>query len=322
VSGSGAGPDRRRVETAADLTWHRHGADPRLLEEAYRACARLARRHYENFPVASRLLPPSMRPHVAAVYAFARIADDFADEGNCAAEERHRLLDDWLERLRRASQCRLAHPAGETGTERSKALVFVALGQTLRECGLPVGLFEDLISAFRQDIATTRYNNWVDLLDYCRRSANPVGRLVLRIAGHHDPVADHMSDCLCTGLQLANFWQDLRRDWERGRLYVPLEDVRSYRAEMQDLERGHFSPEWSEVVRQMVMRTREFFDCGRPVCDAVGGRLRVELRLTWLGGRRILDKLERRGNNPFASRPALRPWDLPVLLWRAARWES
>ncbi len=167
--------------------------------------------------------------------------------------------------------------------------VFLALGQTMRDCRLPVTLFEDLLSAFRQDVTTTRYQTWAGVLDYCRRSANPVGRLVLRVAGYDDARLDQQSDAVCTALQLANFWQDLGRDWAIGRLYVPGDDRTPAGAREEDLTAGQMTPEWRSVMRVMVRRTRELFAAGRGVCDGVGGRLRWELRLTWLGGARILD---------------------------------
>ena len=201
------------------------------LGEAYAYCQQVARRHYENFPVASWLLPPEMRPHVAAVYAFARLADDFADEGTRDPAERERLLDDWLERL---------HASMATGHKThigrgDHHLVFAALGATIRDRDLPVPLFEDLLSAFRQDVRVVRYQTWDDLFDYCRRSANPVGRLVLRIAGHRDDTLDAASDAVCTALQLTNFWQDLDIDWRRGRLYLPASERESAGARVEDL---------------------------------------------------------------------------------------
>ncbi|MGH9347158.1 MAG: squalene/phytoene synthase family protein, partial [Vicinamibacterales bacterium] len=191
------------------------------LASAYAACERDARTHYENFPVASLLLPRAMRPHVAAVYAFARAADDFADEGDRSAAERHALLDGWLRRLHEAASSGEPGPPPRRGEPANAVEIFVALGASIRAHALPVSLFEDLVSAFRQDIQTTRYASWSDLLDYCRRSANPVGRLVLRIAGCRDGALDAASDALCTALQLTNFWQDLRLDAERGRIYMP-----------------------------------------------------------------------------------------------------
>jgi squalene synthase HpnC len=281
------------------------------LKVAYGECERLARGHYENFPVASRLVPAHTRRHVAAVYAFARAADDIADEGRRSTGERLRLLEDWQNRL---------HASVGEGFADTNDHVFLALGATIRACSLPVSLFDDLLSAFRQDITTARYETWEALLDYCRRSANPIGRLVLRIAGHHDPQLDRSSDALCTALQLTNFWQDLERDWQKGRLYVPLDDVEAARARVQDLDARRMTDPWRQVLRTVVARTRSLFGTGRQVCDGVRGRLRPELRLTWLGGMRILERLERVKYDVFEFRPTLGIGDVPSLLWRALLW--
>jgi phytoene synthase len=298
-------------------------ADPPALRAAYEECERLARAHYENFPVASWLLPAHMRPHVAAVYAFARTADDFADEGERPAEERLTLLDDWQNRLH---ACVMegggADGAEASADDRSHGRVFLALGATIRACDLPVSLFDDLLSAFRQDITTHRYETWAGVLDYCRRSANPVGRLVLRIAGYRDERLDRSSDALCTALQLTNFWQDLERDWHKGRLYVPARDIEDDRASLADLGAGQLSDAWRRVLRRMTERTRCLFDEGRTVCDGVRGRLRHELRVTWLGGMRVLERVERIDYDVFAARPALGLADVPAIVWRALLWRG
>lgn len=282
------------------------------LAAAYAACERMARAHYENFPVASRLLPRRMRPHIAAVYAFARTADDLADEGMAAPAERQRLLDEWLNRLHRAG----------AGTNDAHDAIFLALSDTMRRCRIPVSLFEDLISAFRQDTMTVRYARWSDVLDYCRRSANPIGRIVLRIAGHDDRALDASSDALCTALQLTNFWQDLAVDWRRGRLYVPVEDYEIAGASPADLDAARVTPEWRRALSRVAARTRALFAEGRLVCDGVRGRLRVQLRLTWAGGRRILDRLEADGFDVFASRPTLRARDVPALMRDVLRFRA
>lgn len=286
------------------------------LSAAYAACERLAREHYENFPVASRLLPAAMRPHVAAVYAFARTADDFADEGDRPESERLRLLDDWVAKLRAAAGGADLGP----DTRKDEALLFAAVGDSIRTRGLPVSLFEDLVSAFRQDVTKQRYATWDEVLDYCRRSANPVGRLVLRIAGHDDPALDRSSDALCTALQLTNFWQDLERDWRQGRIYVPRADLDACGAREADLEAGRLSPAWRAALGRVAGRTRELFTQGRAVCDQVRGRLGWELRLTWLGGDRILERLERNGYDAFGRRPALGWRDAPMLLVKLIGW--
>ena len=282
-----------------------------MLRAAYLECERMAAAHYENFPVASWLLPREMRPHIAAIYAFARAADDFADEGTLAAAERLRLLDDWERRL---------HACVESGGGNKDDQVFLALGATIRTRNLPVKLFEDLLSAFRQDITTHRYANWDALLHYCERSANPVGRLVLRVAGYDDARLDRSSDGLCTALQLTNFWQDLSRDWQKDRLYVPLEDVEADRARLEDLSARRMTQPWQQVLARVSQRTRASFELGRDVCDGVSGRLRHELRFTWLGGVRILDRLEGANFDVFTRRPTLNGADMPSLVWQALLW--
>jgi len=267
------------------------------LAAAYARCERIAREHYENFPVASLLMPPSIRPHVAAVYAFARAADDFADEGSHSADRRIELLEGWSARLRAVAAARAPQAPGRD--EPPAAIeIFQALGNTIAEKSLPVSLFEDLLSAFRQDVIVCRYATWTDVLDYCRRSANPVGRLVLRIAGYRDDRMDVWSDAICTALQLTNFWQDLSIDTRRGRFYLP--------ADM--------------GLADAVDRTRRLFEAGRPLCDAVSGRLRYELRAVWLGGTRILDRLRAADYDPWARRPTLTARDAPSLAWRFCTW--
>jgi hydroxysqualene synthase len=286
---------------------------PPELRPAYEYCGRIARSHYENFPVASFLLPPVMRPHIAAVYAFARTADDFADEEDRTPDERYHLLQDWRELLWQSVE------SGRSSGPPYSPL-FKALGHTIRVCNLPVGLFEDLLSAFRQDVATTRYDSWDQLLDYCRRSANPIGRLVLRIAGYVGAEVERGSDCVCTALQLTNFWQDLAIDWRRGRLYVPGSEWRVAGAVEADLDAERITLAWRDALTVVALRTRQLFDEGRSVCDLVDGRLRFELRVTWLGGRLVLDRLTDVGFDVFSARPRIGRRDAVTLAWRALRW--
>jgi len=301
-----------------------------VTRQAYAVCFELARSHYENFPVASWLMPKAARPHIAAIYAFARIADDFADEGVRPPEERLAQLDDWERRLDAAAEGRVA----TTGHAQHDA-VFVALAETLGEVGagaptLPGfqargslhALLADLLSAFRQDVTTTRYETWDEVLDYCRRSANPIGRLMLLVTGYAGPAANTKSDAVCTALQLTNFWQDLAVDWARGRLYVPQEIVRVHGANLVDLDRGELSPAWRLVMRDVGARTRQLFEAGRKVPDHVTGRLKLELRVTWLGGSRILDRLAEADYDVFHQRPTLSRRDAPGILMDAVTWRG
>jgi phytoene synthase len=276
---------------------------------------RLAASHYENFPVASRLLPRAARPHIAAIYAFARMADDFADEGDASDAARISALEMWQWRLGEAVGGRVE----KDGSDAEH--IFTALGETIRTFNLEVQLFEDLLSAFCQDVLVKRYETWDDLLDYCRRSAAPIGRLVLRVCGHRSETADRQSDAICNALQLTNFWQDLSVDWQKGRVYVPREMLAAAGAAELSLAAGEWTTEWEDTMRDAVARTRRLFAEGRPLVDSVRGRLRYELRATWLGGMRILEKLEARRFDSLHRRPTLGAADsvrigAGVLRWR------
>ena len=292
------------------------------LDAAYASCLRDAQAHYENFPVASLLVPGDMRRHVAAVYAFARAADDFADEGDRPVEARHALLDGWLRRLRHAAASEQAGTQPQPGEPPHTVAIFLAIGASIRARDLPVQLFEDLVSAFRQDVTVTRYSDWEALFDYCRRSANPVGRLVLRIAGYKDARLDGWSDAICTALQLTNFWQDLSVDFARGRLYLPADERLLHGALEEHLAEGRMTPAWRAALSGAASRTRGLFAAGHPLCDAVSGRLRYELRATWLGGTRMLDRLERIGFDVSRQRPTLGALDAPWFAWRLLTWRS
>lgn len=274
--------------------------------DAYARCQQIAAAHYENFPVASRLVPARMRPHVAAVYAFARAADDFADEGDAPVAQRLEWLAQWLElRQGGVGAAVNASAVGHVAADDVRA-TFVAVQATIAQCGLAPSLFDDLLSAFAQDVTTTRYATWPDVLDYCRRSANPVGRLVLGIAGNHDEPTACQSDAVCTALQLANFWQDLGQDWRaRGRLYVPLDVLAAHGASLEALDDDRADAAWQRVMADLGARTQALFDEGRPVCDAVRGRLRYELRATWLGGVTVLRRTLEVRRTSLHARPVL-----------------
>ena len=262
-----------------------------------------------------------MRPHVAAVYAFARIADDIADEGTLPAGERLTKLRAWQRRLHAAMEVELS---SEPPHEHDD-LIVVATAHSIRARDLPIAWFDDLISAFAQDTTTTRYASWADVFDYCRRSANPIGRLVLRIAGYRDEILDLSSDALCTSLQLTNLWQDFCRDWRAGRLYVPREELAACGATEDELATGRpreLSRAWQDALARAIAVTDEQFRRSRDVCTRVHGRLRYELRATWLGGRRMLERVDEARPNLLDYRPALGVRDVPGILWRAVRWKT
>ncbi len=277
------------------------------LEQAYRYCRWITYRHYENFPVASWILPKAARPHVAAIYAFARSADDFADEAKYQGRSLE-LLDQWRKAL---WACANGHQ-GERGLKGHP--IFLALGNTIRERRLPVHLLDDLLTAFTMDVTKRRYASWENLLTYCRYSANPVGRLVLGVFGIHDPKLQDYSDRICTALQMANHWQDLRLDLERDILYIPQSFLRQFRVTERELKSFSVTGEFQALMTELVRRARELFDEGAPLINRVSGSLRLELKLTLLCGRGILDRIESTRYDVFRRRPALSAWDKTRLL--------
>jgi squalene synthase HpnC len=295
--------------------------DSVTVDQAYARCQQMAAAHYENFPVASRLLPERMRPHVAAVYAFARAADDFADEGRAPEAERLAWLGEWRELRQGGMPAALrTRSVGHVAAADVQA-TFIALQDTISRCRLAPHLLDDLLSAFCQDVTTRRYATWHDLLDYCRRSANPVGRLVLGIAGVYDEAVARRSDAVCTALQLANFWQDLGDDWrQRGRLYVPEDVMRSHGAVTRALDTDAVDDAWRGVMGELGQRTQRLFEEGRPVCDAAHGRLRYELRATWLGGTTVLRRTLEQRQRSLHARPVLSKADLARIALMALFW--
>lgn len=279
--------------------------DPGDLGSAYAFCADLARSHYENFPVASRLLSRRARKPIAALYAFARIADDFADEPEYEGVRRERLME-WQEHLAHAAAGRpSSHP------------VFAALGDSLRNQELPAQPFEDLLSAFLQDTERKRYSTFEELLDYCRRSANPVGRLVLMVHGYRSEALFNYSDAICTALQLANFWQDISVDLAKDRIYIPAEDFQTYGYTEADLRMGVVNEKFRDLMKYQYRRTRALFDQGWPLTQNLSFPLSWEIRLTWLGGSEILRKIRKSGYDTLTQRPALSKWDWIPLLARS-----
>ncbi len=279
--------------------------EPLNLQEAYAFCERLTRNHYENFPVGSVLVPKAKRKHIYSIYAFARTADDFADEGygsQTTVADRLRLLDDWEQQLDECFAGDFQHP------------IFAALQQTIRELDLPIQLFKDLLSAFRQDVVKTRYNDFDEVLDYCRRSANPVGRLILLLFDYRDEKLFTLSDHICTALQLANFWQDVSVDVEKDRVYLPLDEMAKFNFSEAELFGKICNDSYRELLKFQVKRTQQIFDQGKPLPNLVRGKLRLELKLTWLGGTQILRMIEANNYDTLSYRPSLSKFDKVKLL--------
>ncbi len=281
------------------------------LDRAYEYCERLTRSHYENFPVGSALIPKRLRKHFYSIYAFARIADDFADEGygqGYSEGERLDLLNEWRRMLMESLAGQARHP------------VFVALARTAAEFDLRAVLLEDLLSAFAQDVTLRRYESFDQLVDYCRRSANPIGRLILLLFGYRDERRQQWSDDICTALQLTNHWQDVAVDLEKDRVYLPEEDLSQFELCVDDLKRRGASDGVKRLMKFEVGRARQMFERGKPLCMSVSGRLGLELRSVWLGGMRILDHIEQNGYDVFAGRPVITSTDkLKILLGAASK---
>ncbi|MDA0747852.1 MAG: squalene synthase HpnC [bacterium] len=278
------------------------------LPDAFAHCEALTRAHYENFPVGSRLIPGHLRPHVCSIYAFARTADDFADEPGLEPGDRLQKLDEWTQNL---NTC-LHSPQGP---------IFTALAETIRTQNIPVSLLRDLLYAFRQDVLVQRHATFNHLLCYCRYSAVPVGRLILHLFGYRDATRIQHSDAICTALQLANFWQDVAVDYSRNRIYLPQEDLTRFSVPETDLKQGPASPAFKNLLVCQIQRTETLFLQGRPLPNLVTGRLKAELRLTWLGGMEILHKLRRNDYDVFENRPKLGKLDLLRLLLHTLFWK-
>ena len=262
--------------------------------------------HYENFPVASFLVPRHLRRPIETIYRFARSADDIADEGDASPEERLTGLAAYQAELDRIA----AGAAPQTP-------LFLALADVIRQHGLPRQLFRDLLDAFAQDVVKKRYADYPELLDYCRRSANPVGRLVLHLFGRTEAQHLEQSDCICSALQLVNFWQDVAVDWKKQRIYIPQADLPRFRISEADIAAGRWSANWAALMDFQIDRTRELMLRGTPLVHALPGRLGWEIRLTVQGGLRILERLRRVRGNVFQHRPRLGKRDWLVVAARS-----
>ena len=300
------------------------------LREALAYCERLARRHYENFSVATWFLPKRLRPHFYSIYAYCRISDDLGDEVG-RAQDALQLLDEWEAELN-ATYLTLVEAAApdiqknveelhaEPGPRNPLAPrhpVFIALRETIRACDIPRQPFADLLTAFRQDQRVSRYETFEDVLGYCHYSANPVGRLVLYACGYRDSERQQLSDYTCTALQLANFWQDVAVDHGKGRIYLPLEDLRRFGVSETDIAERRATPQFLELMRFQVGRAREWFHKGLPLAQKVDSELAIDIELFSRGGLAILDAIERQGYDVLRRRPVISKGRKLALVGRA-----
>lgn len=285
------------------------GMSPRnnspAVQNAFHYCEEIARKHYENFPVATFFLPAHLRPYIATIYAFARTADDFADEGNQTPEQRLAALDEWQGHLDDCYGGKVELP------------IFIALHELAVRKNIPKQLFADLLVAFRKDVITHRYQTYHDLLTYCKHSANPVGRLVLSVFDDTDDRHFLLSDHICTALQLANLWQDTSVDQLKDRIYIPLEDMSRFGYTEKDILALRYDERFAQLMKFQINRTRQLFMAGRPLLREAVSELRFELRLTWSGGMKILEKIEQAKYDVFTSRPKITMIDKVLILLKA-----
>lgn len=290
------------------------------VEAAFAYCTKLATEHYENFPVGSWMIPKNKRKYVHAIYAFARTADDMADENppplfkggqggvssdDSIKETRLHLLDEWEKQLYNCIDGKPEHP------------IFIALKETITRFEIPAGLLKDLLTAFKMDTVNNRYLNMDDVLTYCRYSANPVGRIVLYLFGYKDPELHRLSDFICTALQLTNFWQDVAIDLEKDRIYIPLEDMKKFGYTEDELRSHTFNDGFKNLLAYETGYTKGLFTKGLPLCSMVEGGLSLELKAVWSGGMKILEKLEHNSYDVFNKRPVITTIDKLKIVSRA-----
>ena len=286
------------ISAALDSAWRALPPEYRIpevapsLEESQKYCERLARSNYENFSVATWFLPKRLKQHFFNVYAYCRISDDLGDEVG-DAQQSLALLDEWESQLECCYAGSPRHP------------VFVALAKTVREFDIPKQAFADLLTAFRRDQAITRFPTFNDVLDYCKYSANPVGRLVLYLGGYRDDERQQLSDYTCTALQLANFWQDVNLDFAKGRVYMPLEDLEKFGVNESDIAERKATPQFIGLMKFEVARARDWFQRGLPLLDKISPDLAMDIELFSRGGQEILNAIEKQDFDVLKSRPAI-----------------
>ena len=276
------------------------------LEKAYAYCQKLASSHYENFPVASILLPKHLRRPISAIYAFARTADDFADEGDPSNDERLTALNGYSKALQNIANQR---------TEENKSPIFIALADTIQQHNLDIQLFEDLLTAFKQDVMKTRYQIYEEALTYCQHSANPVGRLLLQLHGYSDEILLQQSDAICTALQLINFYQDIQDDYgQRNRIYLPQDEMAAHLISEPELGNPTSTKDFAKLMAQQYQRTTELLNKGMPLGAQLKGRFGWEIRTTILAACTLLHTLKHRPDEQLLQRPHLSKWQLGKIL--------
>jgi squalene synthase HpnC len=290
------------------------------IQLAYQYCTSLAQSHYENFPVASKLLSKKLRLPVSAVYAFARTADDFADEGNEIASERLKALNDYHKELEQISQAIDNFTISSKQEDRSfyyssENPIFTALADVIFNFAIPIHLFEDLIQAFKQDVTTTRYDDFNAILSYCRLSANPIGRILLHLNESATSENLKYSDAICTGLQLINFYQDIGQDIdENNRLYLPIKEMEDYNVSINDILQHTNNEHTRELLTLQIQRAKTLYNSGAPLCTALTGRFALEIRMIYAAGCLIFNKLEQNTSNIYL-RPRLNRIDKFKIIW-------
>lgn len=275
--------------------------DKKILDDAFKYCEKITRNHYENFPVASLLIPYEKRPYIQCIYSFARIADDFADEDNLTKEQRLFLLDEWENKLQMCYQGKAEHP------------VFIALNETVSKLNIPIELLQNLIVAFKMDVIKNRYQNFNELLDYCNYSANPVGRLVLLVFGYNDDKLFKLSDSICTALQLTNFCQDVKVDLQKNRVYLPEDEMLLNNYSYDELFKNVYNQNFINLMTMQVSRAKSMFYDGVDLIDFVDKDLQLELKLVWLGGMSVLKKIKKNRYNVFSQNIKLNLFDKIII---------
>ncbi len=279
--------------------------DTKKIDKAFEYCAEITNRHYENFPVASLLLPKEKRPYIQSIYAFARIADDIADDENVDQQTRLQKLEEWERLLKECYEGKADHP------------VFVALKETVSRLNIPIDPLANLLKAFKMDVVKNRFNNFDEVIHYCELSANPVGRLVLMIFGYKNDEYYKLSDSICTALQLTNFYQDVAIDLKKNRVYIPENEIVSVDYSEEKLYQTQYNKNFVSLMKIQIDRARGYFYAGSGLPSLVDRDLQLELKLIWFGGMQVLKKIERKKYNVFSKRIKLHLLDKIFIFLRS-----